>query len=145
MRQWGQIAAHAHGTFLGHNWMNSSIEETCQHLDDRSANSAETFGEHIRTKQEHAPDFGFRQRSAQPACMAPQQIHLQFGKMVARNADFRELAEAGVDAVDSHFFFEDLFDQLAGRVHTRQRGWCEADLPPSASNSVNFIEAEILP
>ena len=35
MRQWGKIAARAHGTLFRHDWMNSSIEEARQHLDDR--------------------------------------------------------------------------------------------------------------
>ena len=77
--------------------------------------------------------------------MAAQQIHLQFRKMVARDADVRELAEAGVDTVDGHFFRENFLDELTGCVHACQSGWCKAHLPPSASYMVNFIEAEILP
>ncbi len=42
--------------------------------------------------------------------MAPQEIYLQFRKMVARDADVRELAEAGVDAVDGYFFRENSLD-----------------------------------
>lgn len=77
--------------------------------------------------------------------MAPQQIHLQFRKMVARDANVRELAEAGVDAVDGYFFLENSLDQLAGCVHPWQSGWRETRLTPSASYMVNFIKSEILP
>jgi hypothetical protein len=77
--------------------------------------------------------------------MAPQQIHLQLRKMVAWDTNVRELAEAGVDAVDSHFFLENFLDYLAGCVHSCQSGWREAHLAPSASYIVNFIEVEILP
>jgi hypothetical protein len=65
--------------------------------------------------------------------------------MVARDADVRELAEAGIDAVNGHFFLENSLDELAGCVHARQSGWREAHLTPSASYMVNFIKAEILP
>ena len=131
--------------FSGTDRMNSSIEQADQHLDDFSANSTEALGEDICAQQQHGPDFGFRQRPAQSAGMASHQIHLQFRKTVARNADVRELAETGVDAVDGHFFRENFLDDLAGCVHARQSGWREAHLPTSASYMVNFIEAEILP
>ena len=104
MRQWGKITTRTHGTLFRHDRMNFSIEEARQHLDDFSANSAEALGEDVCAQQEHGPDFGLRQRSAQSASMAPQQIHLQFRKMVARDANVRELAEAGVDAIDGDFF-----------------------------------------
>ena len=145
MRQWSKIATRPHGTLFRHDRMNSSIEEAHQHLDDFSANSAEALGEDICAQQEHGPDFGIRQRSAQSASMAPQQIHLQFRKMVARDADVRELAEAGIDAVDGNFFFENFLDELAGCVYARQSGWREAHLTPSASYLVNFIKVEIVP
>jgi hypothetical protein len=64
--------------------------------------------------------------------------------MVARDADVREPAEAGIDAVNGHFFFENFLDELAGCVHACHSGWRETHLTPSASYLVNFIKAEIV-
>ena len=78
MRQWGKIATRAHRALFRHDWMNFSIEEADQHLDNVSTNSTEALGKDICTQQEHGPDRGIRQGPAQSARMAPQQVHLQF-------------------------------------------------------------------
>jgi len=77
--------------------------------------------------------------------MAPQQIYLQFGKMIARNADVRKFAKAGIDAVDGIFPLEDFPDDLARSVNAASRSWRENDSAFPASDRVDFLESEILP
>ena len=144
MSQRRKIAARAHRTLFRHDGMNACVEQGDQHLDGFFAHSAEALGEDVCAQQEHGPDFGLGKGLAQAAGMASHQIHLQVAKAVSRNANVRELAEAGIDAVDGNFFLENVLDRLAGRVHARQRGWMETDFSQAASYSLDLFEREIL-
>ena len=109
MRQRRKIAARAHRTLFRHDGMNACVEQGDQHLDGLFAHSAEALGENVCAQQEHGADFGLGKRLAQAAGMASHQIHLQVAEAVSRNANVRELAEAGIDAVDGNSSFSRMF------------------------------------
>ena len=79
--------------------MHAAIEQREQQFQRLETDAGESFRQHIRAQRHRRADDRHRQRVADAGGMTAQQIELQFGERVVRDADVGEVAEAGVDAV----------------------------------------------
>ena len=86
------------------------------------ADSGEAFRQHVGPQRHRCAHDRHRQRIADTGGVTAQQIELQLGERVVRDAHVGEVAEAGVDAVDRRVL-------LDGGVH---HGACGADARPRA-------------
>ena len=125
--QRGQIAAGADGATGGDDGVDPVIEEEEQGVDDRGPDAAEAFGEDVGAKQEHGADGGVRERIAEAAGMAADEVALQVLKLGGIDADVRKLAEAGIDAVGGFAAGEEGIDDSAGSLDAGERGGIEGD------------------
>ena len=73
-------------------------------------------------EDDHQPDGVARQRVAEPAAVAEDQVALEVGELVGGDAGLGEQAEAGVDAVDGLAAGDDAVDRGGGGVDRGERG-----------------------
>src|SRR6185369_11591951 len=99
---------------------------------------------HIRTQQQHRPRFRFREWIAQTNRMTTHKVELQLKQIVFRDADVRQLAEAGVDAVHRAALGYDVLDHGSRTLDPRARIVRENNLFPVLSNVDDLLESELL-
>ena len=91
-----------------------SVEEVEEPFDDERANTRVPLGQGAGPQEQHgAHDLGL-QRRADPGAVGKNEIALQYGRVVRRDAGVGELAEAGIDAVDGRPAARRLLDDGRG-------------------------------
>ena len=99
MREWREIAACAYRSARRDDRVNACIQEVRDRFDQQWPNAAVAFGKNIGAQQKHGACLGFREGLTDAGAVAAYEIDLQCRKLVGGDADVRQLAEAGVDAV----------------------------------------------
>ena len=82
---------------LGQNVVVQHVE---QQLEGRPSQSGTPGGHHVGPKQHQRAHQSILERRAHADRMTPDQIDLQLGQVVVRDADLRKVPETRVDAVD---------------------------------------------
>ena len=101
--------------------MHAAVEELQQHLREIGPNAGATGREGVRAEEQHRADDIDRERVAHAGGVASDEVALQRAQLADRDADGREIAEAGVDAVDRRFARGELRDELRGLRHASLR------------------------
>ncbi len=107
--------------------MDPVVEEEEQGVDDVGADAAEAFGQDVGAEQKHGADGGFRERIAEAAGMAADEVALEVLEFGGVDADVRKFAEAGIDAVGGFAAGEEGIDDGAGGLDAGQGGGVESD------------------
>ena len=113
MRERREIARSADRALAGHDRMDPRIDEREQLLDDDGAHTGVTAREARRLQHEDQAHGRVRERRADARSMRAHQIELQRRELVVRNPCLRELAEAGIDAIER-------FAAGESRTHSRE-------------------------
>ena len=100
MRQRREVSAGADRAPARHDGMNVRVEQREQRVDGRQPDARVAAREHVGAEQHHRAHGVRRERLADAGRVAAQQVGLQPVERVGLDADLRERAEPGVDAVD---------------------------------------------
>ena len=111
--------------------MHAPIDHVAEEVDDFGAHARSAGGERVGAEDKDRPHDVFRQRWSDADGMATHEIPLQRAEVVMGDANGREVAESGVDAVDRIVGLSDLRDDPRGLLHLALRGAVEAyrDIP----------------
>ncbi len=114
VRERREVAGGADRALRGHDGMDAGVDEREQPLDHDRAHAREAAREARGLQHQDEPHGRVRERRADARRVRAHEIELQRRELVVGDARLRELAEAGVDAVE----------RLAGgeaRAHGRER------------------------
>ena len=114
MRERGEIARCADAAVHRDDRMHASVEHLEQHLRETGTDARAARRERVGAKQQHRADDVYRQRIANAGGVAPDEVALECLELGHRDADRREIAEAGVHAVDRRVAGGELRDELRG-------------------------------
>ncbi len=140
--QRGKIAGGADRAFRRDHGVHAAIQHECQGLGKDGADAAVPKCQRIGAQGHDDSRFGFRERWAEPAGVAAHQVELQAGEFVIGDADFAELPEAGIDAVDRDVMLGDVLDHCARGVHLRDRGRSDLHLGGCVGDGGDFPQGE---
>ncbi len=143
MRQRGQVARRAHRA-LGRNARRDAVVgQRQQRLDQfrtharMAARQADRLG-----RQDQAHRIG-GQIAAGTDAVRQHQVALQLGQLVVRDARVRQLAEAGVDAVDDRVGVDDLLHGGLGGAHVGPGGIRHREPDLAAVDAAQFGEGDL--
>jgi hypothetical protein len=120
------------------------IEKEKQGIDNFGTNAAEAPGEDVGAEQEHGADGRFRERIAEAAGMAADEIALQILQLGWIDADIRQLAEAGVDAIGGFAAGEEGVNDGAGGLDAGEGGGIQLNMAEFERNLRDYVESERL-
>src|SRR5260370_22650556 len=133
-----------HGARRGNPGMDAVFQHRARNFDKRRAHSAQPFRQCIRPQQHNRAGFRFRQRRADSAGEAANQIDLESSNLVGRNSNFGQVAETRVHAVGSRLSGYDAFDHRARGDHPRARFGGERRLGAAQRHFIELFEGEIV-
>jgi len=117
MRERREIAGSADGALRRDDGKNITIEHGEERIGDDRSDAGKALGQGVGAKSEHGARGGRAERFADAAGVAANEIELQVADFVVGNTRGGEFAEAGVDAVDGGFRFDEAFDDGARSGH----------------------------
>ena len=115
MRERREVARRADRAFLGNDRQHVGIEQREQGIDDVAAHTRHAMRKARGLQQQHQAHDRRCERLADAGAVRQHEVLLQLRQLVVGDARLRELAEAGVDAVDRLVARH----QLAHRTHAR--------------------------
>ncbi len=127
VRQRRQVAARANRSTRRHVRVNAAVQRVDEPLQRLEPDAREPLRQHVRPQRHRRADDGHGERIADAGGVAAEQVHLQRPERVWRDADFRELAEAGVDAVGRLVALREAVDDGPRRAHALARGISQSD------------------
>ena len=122
--------------------MHAAIQHQRQSLGEDGADAAVSKCQRIGAQGHDDSRFGFGERRAESAGVAAHQVELEAGEFVTGDADFAELAETGIDAVDRDVMFGDVSDDCARGIHLRDRGGSDLHLGGGVGDGGDFPQGE---
>ncbi len=123
--------------------MDAAVEHLEQHLRETGAHAGAAGRERIGAQQEDRADDVDGQRIADARRMAPDEIALQRAELGDRDADRREIAEAGVHAVDGRLARGELGDELRGVRHPTFGDAIEGHRHPTPRDREDVGDAQV--
>ncbi|MCY1401813.1 hypothetical protein D9M71_169370 [compost metagenome] len=108
MRQWGEVAGCAHGTFQWNMWVHLGVDQGDQRIDHFATNAGETTAQAVDLEHHDQAAQGIADRLADTGGVGEHQRTLQVFQVGAGNAGGSQQAEPCVDAIGSAVLGEDL-------------------------------------
>ena len=121
VRKRREIAARADAALRRNQRHGVGVEQPLQRLDDERPNARMTAAKTEQLEDDHQPHDVARERIAEAGTVRQDEVGLQLGQPVVRDARVGEQAEAGIDAVDRLAAGNDALDRR-GRV-ARRAAW----------------------
>ena len=116
VRERGEVARGADAALRRDDRHGVGVEQMLERVDDGAADPAVAAAEADQLEQDHHADGVARERVAEAAAVAEDQVALELAKLVGGDAGLGEQAEAGVDAVDGLAAGDDAVDRGGGGV-----------------------------
>jgi hypothetical protein len=124
--------------------MHAAVEHVAQQIDHVGAHAGASGCERIRAKEQDGPHDIFGKRGADAHGVTSYKIALQSAQILVRDANRREIAEAGIHAVHRVVAFGDLGDDLRGLLDLTLRGAIEADGDVTACDREDVGDREVV-
>src|SRR6266851_5685000 len=124
--------------------MDAVFQHRAQNFDNRRAHPAQPFRQRIRPQQHNRAGFRFRQRRADSAGVAANQVDLERSNLVGRDSNFGQIAETRVYAVSRGLGGHNPFDHRPRGGHPRARFGGERRLGAAQRHFIELFEREIV-
>jgi hypothetical protein len=114
-----------------------------QRVDHRFAHAGMPARQARRLQHKHQSDDRWRQRLADADAVGADQVELQAIELVGVDARRRQLAEAGVDAIDRRVTLRRALDDGGAGAHGRTRGRVELEACAAGMDRLQRIKREV--
>ena len=140
----GEVAGGADGALRGDHGMHAAIQQQGEGLGEDGAHAAIAQGQGVGAQGHDDAGFGLGERRAEAAGVAADEVELEVGEFVIGDADFAELAEAGIDAVDGEVVIGGAAHYGAGSFHLGDGGGRDVDAHGGVRDGGDLMERERL-
>ncbi len=143
VRERREIAAGPHRAAARHARVHAVVEQREQRVERLDADAGISFRQHVGAQRHRRAHRAHRERRIDAGGMTAQQVQLQLREVGLVDPRFREIAEAGVHAVDRRITGGLRLHHRARRRHARARVGREADLDAIVGDGEQVGEFEM--